>query len=234
MARSFDVDRHVRRERARDTMHAAVHNQARSGKRGRPKEPLSRQRHGKRAPVLAHEPQLVTNRVRPDVPNLRNEDVLRILWDILADVREHCAGMRVCHWVMMANHFHFVVEADDNEALAKGMQGLKVRIAKRLNSHFRRSGEFWHGRFHNVALTSPWEVANVIGYVLFNAKKHGVPLEGDLDPYSSAGEFDWEGELELPPTPPRPTVSEPRTQLLSGGYRRASGWRERIRRVRQQ
>ena len=42
-------------------------------------------------------------------------------------------GLRVIEFTVLGNHLHLLVEADDDLALSRGMQGLCIRIAKALN-----------------------------------------------------------------------------------------------------
>ena len=43
-------------------------------------------------------------------------------------------GFRLVHYAILTNHLHFIVEAKDRQALSRGMQGLLIRIARRLNN----------------------------------------------------------------------------------------------------
>jgi hypothetical protein len=51
------------------------------------------------------------------------------------------ADFRLVHYSLQGSHAHFLVEADDARALARGMQGLKVRVAKALNRLMSRRGK---------------------------------------------------------------------------------------------
>ncbi|HEY2031032.1 MAG TPA: transposase [Myxococcales bacterium] len=62
--------------------------------------------------------------------------------------------MRIAHYSIQGNHLHLVVEADDGSALSRGMQGLAVRIARRLNAHLGRRGAVFADRYHAHVLES--------------------------------------------------------------------------------
>jgi hypothetical protein len=64
----------------------------------------------------------VTLRVRRDVPNLRRNAFLPVLTDALSAGKNR-SGFRLCHYVIMGNHPHLIVEADDASCLARGLQG---------------------------------------------------------------------------------------------------------------
>jgi hypothetical protein len=78
---------------------------------------------------------------------------------------------------------HLLVEAADERSLARGMNGLGVRVAKGLNKVMGRSGKVLEERYHGHILRTPTEVRNARGYLSTNAKRH-IALEGE-DPYAS-------------------------------------------------
>src|SRR5262249_18232229 len=67
---------------------------------------------------------------------------------------------------------HLIVEADDNEALSKGMQGLGVRIARALNRVMQKKGKRLADRYHAHVLRTPTEVRHAVQYVLRNHLRH--------------------------------------------------------------
>ena len=116
---------------------------------------------------------------------------------------------------------HLVVEADDERALARGMQGLTIRVARGVNRASGRRGKVFADRYHARALKTLAEVRNAVNYVRRNFEKHQREL-GEwthpwlLDPYSStSGEALWHLEPddrgELVGTM---VVAEPTTWLL--------------------
>ena len=122
------------------------------------------------------------------------------------------------------------------------MQGLAIRVARRVNRLLSRSGKLWADRFFSRALTSPRSVRNALAYVLNNFKKHRAAGAAQIDPYSSAPYFAGFRELHgkppwdlprsrhLPLTPqgvPPPVfddelpIFEARTWLAGVGWRKA-------------
>jgi hypothetical protein len=81
----------------------------------------------------------------------------------------------------MGNHIHLLVEAVDRRALARGMQGLGVRIARGLNAVMRRSGRV--DRYHAHILRTPTEARHARTYLLHNARRHYGVVAADW--YSS-------------------------------------------------
>jgi hypothetical protein len=97
----------------------------------------------------------------------------------------------VVEYSIQGNHLHLMIEAEDKRALGRGMQGLKVRLARRLNTLFGRRGTMFRERYHCRQLRSPREVRHGLGYVLNNRRRHvGRTLARDwVDPFSSAPGF---------------------------------------------
>ena len=113
----------------------------------------------------------VTQRLRPDVGYLRKQGPAKVVQRAFADAPDRL-GMRIAHYSIQGSHLHLVVEADDHAALSHGMQGLAVRVARRLNRHLRRRGQVFADRFHANVLESRRQVANAVRYVINNYRHH--------------------------------------------------------------
>ncbi len=75
---------------------------------------------------------------------------------------------------VQGNHLHLLIEAQDNRALAEGMQGLSVRLARGLNRLMGRHGKVLADRFHAHVLRTPAETRRAIAYVLLNHRSHAA------------------------------------------------------------
>ena len=180
---------------------------------GRPRTAPTIVRHRTRARQRSNQPAHVTLRLAPGLPSIRR----RAFGFRAAVANAHKDGFRICQVSFQRNHIHLIVEADDNMALARGVQGFAVRIARRVNRLLRRSGKVFAERYHVRALRTPKVARTALVYVLFNNKHHGQP-GWELDPFSSARWFD--GIAERPPDETPCPVAEPRTWLLKTGWRR--------------
>ncbi len=155
----------------------------------------------------------VTTRLRAGLPSLRRVDELRaLLQSFLAAQARH--GMRLVHFSIQSNHLHLLVEAEDELALARGMQGLLVRIARALNRCWARTGKLFVDRYHAHVLRSALEVRRALVYVLQNARKHGLAPRG-VDAFSSGAWF--EGWAELPSVREQMRCISKRLGALVGG-----------------
>jgi putative transposase len=186
--------------------------------------------HRKRAAFAKRFPQHVTMRLGSETPPIARD------W-LMKRVVRPCIALsekpffRVVEFNVLSNHVHLICEADDAMTLARGVQGLAIRLARRLNSALKRKGKFFGPRYHAVALRSPAQVRNTLRYVLLNRKHHAAAdkrfFAGWIDPYSSGVWFrGWQAPIRVnhiisdlvvlePPT------KQPRTWLLRVGWRRA-------------
>ncbi|MEM7305978.1 MAG: transposase [Planctomycetota bacterium] len=172
--------------------------------------------HRIRPALAARFPVHVTMVVERGLPSLRGRLTFRVVRGALADGCEK-PGFRVVEYSVQFNHIHLIAEGSCRERLARGMQGLGVRIAKRLNRFWQRRGRVFRDRYHDCILRTPTEVRRALVYVLQNARRHGVLLSrGAVDPCSSARWFGGWREWVASRGSPLPSA---RTWLLGLGWR---------------
>jgi REP element-mobilizing transposase RayT len=148
-------------------------------------------RHRTRPEVSPRHPVHVVLRVTREVGNLRKLDAYRAIRGALGRCLAR-SDYRVVHVSIQSNHLHLLVEADDKDALARGMQGFAISAAKRLNRALRRRrGDVFAYRYHATPITSPTQARNAIAYILNNWRRHrnDVRAPWRIDPYSSAEQF---------------------------------------------
>lgn len=181
--------------------------------------------HVARPSVQAKHPVHVTMRVTREVWNLRSERAFRVVQTALA-AEKRLGAVRVVHYSVQGNHLHLLVEAPERSVLSRRMQGFAIRFAKRMNAMMRRRrGKVLAERYHARVLRTPTEVRNALRYVLRNGEKH-VGARA-VDPYSSGPWFDgWSGgrpRVAWTPCTGPPPIAEPRSWLLSVGWRLLGG-----------
>ena len=189
-------------------------------------------------PVHARQhPVHVVLRTLPGVPRLRRGHVLRAARQALRKALAR-TEFRVVHVSLQHNHVHFLVEAADREALTRGMQGLAISLARRINRACGRRGKLFAHRYHATAITSPRQTRNALAYVLNNWRRHredrapGRARVTALDPYSSALSFDgWRDgtRFAVPDGFALLPVARAETWLLTVGWRTHApplDWRE--------
>ena len=184
--------------------------------------------HRPRPSLAGRYPVHVTLRVHQHVWNLRSRRSFRRIAGVFKAIHGR-RDFRLAEYAILGNHLHLIVEARDERCLARGMQSLEIRAAKRLNQMMGRSGAVFADRYHAHILRTPSEVANALRYVRGNftvhAARRGEPAPAFVDPYSSAALVDG-GLPREQDGPPGALVSPPRTWLLGVGWRRAAAPRD--------
>jgi putative transposase len=220
------AQQHFRFRSTPATRRKRMHGGARDGagrKRtlpGRPRVP-----HRAREITKARFPVHVTCRLRSDVPRLRNFALCAVLRRAFVYGCKK-GEFRICQFSIQGNHIHLMCEAASNAALASGIQGWSIRVARGINKHCNRTGKVFEDRYHVEIVRTPKQCRAALCYVLQNARRHGVRLDSafhGMDPFSSAWWFDgwtnprWRDGLGPPELR---TVADPQTWLLRVGWRR--------------
>jgi REP element-mobilizing transposase RayT len=186
--------------------------------------------HRKRPAHARAHPVHVT--LRCGIRSLRSQFVFPTVHRAIAAANE-CAPeyFRIVEFSVQQDHIHLIVEAETQLALARGIRGLSIRVARRVNQLLFRSGRLFSDRWHGRELTNPRAVRHAIVYVLANHKKHQAKASALIDAYSSAPYFEGfvdapraklrranrQRELALSDDPPN---CRARTWLLSIGWMR--------------
>jgi REP element-mobilizing transposase RayT len=183
--------------------------------------------HLRRPPITGRAPLLVTVPLVPAVGRLRTKTKLRALREAFRAGRERF-GFRLVHYSVQSRHLHLMVEATDQRALSRGMQGLSIRIARRLNRLLGRKGKVFADRYHARELKTPLEVKRGLQYLLNNGRRHaaqsGARWSRNLvDTYSSGTHFT--GWCRPVRTFERwnlgdPVTADPKSWLLRVGWKR--------------
>jgi putative transposase len=232
-----------RRQKRRADPEQLVLWKKRGGKRrgaGRPPKGARAGSPHKERPFLhARYPVHVTLRVVRAVGNLRRRCVYQAIREAtLTTARRE--DFRIVQLSIQRTHVHLLVEADDNRALAAGLQGFQISAAKHLNAAIskgkpgpRRRGAVFPDRYHAEIITSPRQARHALSYLMNNWRKHQEDLHTPMsswtiDWFSSAVNFPgwaeygeepflWRG----PPTYDPLVVYQPRTWLLREGWKKA-------------
>ena len=203
----------------------------RKGAGRKPNQPgKPRLRHAARPVVTARFPMHVTKRMRRGVTWLRRFELARVLQRAFVHgcrmAGDGDLQFRICQFSIQGNHIHLICEASSNTALARGVQGWSVRVARGLNGHLQRTGSVFDDRYHVEILTTPRQTRHALCYVLQNARRHGERIDPQfhgIDPFSSAWWFDgWKDDAwrEGLGPPQARTVVDGQSWMLRVGWRR--------------
>jgi Transposase IS200 like len=215
-------------------------------RRGAGRKPKGRRAgspHKVRPKLEARYPVHVTLRVVSAVGKLRRRCVYRAIREAtLTTARRE--NFRIVHVSIQSNHIHLLVEAENAQALARGLQGFQISGAKHINAELskatpggtpglRRRGTVFPDRYHATIITTPRQARHTLSYLLGNWRKHQedrvAPMSSwTIDWFSTAAMFPgwaeygnepflWRG----PPTYDPLVVYQPRTWLLREGWKRS-------------
>jgi hypothetical protein len=222
--------RHVQQELFR-------HGGKRKGAGRPPKGSRAGTTHAARPAIDARYPLHIVLRLVPEVGSMRRREMYKAVRDatVVAGARER---IRIVHASVQASHLHLIVEAESKLALARGMQGFQISMARNINTvlggnKLRRRGRVFADRYHLVVIRTPRQARHTISYVLSNWRKHHEDRHAEtkawlIDPFSSAISFpDWQEREDhdwmcrVPHHVAPLVVSQPRSWLLREGWRRA-------------
>jgi putative transposase len=198
-----------------------VHVAKPGNRMGRPPRRDSGVSHARRDEVRPEIPMHITIKLKRGLPTLRMSATHRVVKGAIADTNA-LGGARICEYSAQRDHVHMIVEADDKTVLAARMKGLKVRLARRLNKLWGRTGSVFADRYHRSDLESPRKVRNALVYVLHNDIRHtSTSRTGGVDEFSSGPWFEgWSDAPWEPAQAPAPTVRPKRWLLRTGWWRR--------------
>ena len=144
------------------------HGGARAGA-GRPKT-SKYVAHTKREVVKGRYPLHITVRFCQGLPNMRTKKMFQIFRRAVVAAKAH--GLQVVEFALLGNHYHLMLEADDNSQLNGAMKSLNISLARRMNHLLGRKGAVVSDRFDLKILKTPTQVRNALIYMFANAAKH--------------------------------------------------------------
>ncbi len=125
----------------------------RPGAGRKPKPPGTHTGHRIRPVFSSRTAVLITLYIDASVGELRSGGVKRALRDAFADGSRD--GFDIVHAAAKDDQVQIICRADDRFALARGMQGLAIRIARNLNRELGRKGTFFTRRYDAQVLHTP-------------------------------------------------------------------------------
>jgi REP element-mobilizing transposase RayT len=181
---------------------------------------FSRVPHRGRAVHKYWNPLHVTMRAVRGLPSFRAQRLSAAFERAVRTTRRD--DFRVVEFSVQDDHQHLIVEADDADALARGMKSFSVRANRLFNATLGRGrGRVWGDRYHRRDLTNARQVRNALVYCLANYKKHQRVTSGAprIDPCSSARWFQGWTAIRTHDDGARPG-EEARTVLLRSAWQK--------------
>jgi REP element-mobilizing transposase RayT len=104
--------------------------------------------------VSPEEAVLVTLDMEHGLPSLRGTGPMRVIQDVFA-AADGRFGLQILDHSILRDHVHLIVKARNARTLSRGMKGLQVRFARRLNGFWGREGNVFADRFEARVLDGP-------------------------------------------------------------------------------
>ena len=159
----------------------------------------------------------VVLRICRGLPWLRTPKTYRVLEGALRAGKEK-QGFALVQYSVLGDHLHLLIEAQSKKELARAMQGLMIRIAKRLNRFWRRrAGAVFADRYYSRLVEGAYAIKRALAYVINNGRKHGVwSSPRQPDPFSSGPWYaGWDGSGHIRRPLRAPPVAEARDGYLT-------------------
>src|SRR5262245_60498447 len=123
-----------RRSRKRHVQQELFRHGGKRKRAGRkPKAKRAGSSHEKRETIKPHHALHVVMRVVPPVGSMRRRSMYKAVRDasITAALRER---FRIVHLSIQRTHIHMLAEAENERALARGLQGFQISVARNVNT----------------------------------------------------------------------------------------------------
>jgi REP element-mobilizing transposase RayT len=184
--------------------------------------------HARRPLLSSRHPVHVVLRTLASVPRLRDRDGYRAMRRVLTRYLG-LDDFRVVHLSLQHNHIHLLVEAENQNVLARRMQSFAINAARAINKSNRAYGKVFAYRYHATQITTARYARHALAYVLNNWRHHREDaahidaIKARLDPYASGISFTgWINETRFAcPSGYTPLpVSPAQTSLLAFEWKR--------------
>lgn len=113
--------------------------------------------HKTRPTLAARYPVLVTYRILPDLSGPQRKEVFGEVRRAFQEGREAFGG-RLCHFTLVGDRLHLVLEARSADALSHALHALAIRVARAINRILGRKGRVFSDRYEMRILKTPADV----------------------------------------------------------------------------
>jgi putative transposase len=83
-------------------------------------------------------------------------------------------GVALHSYVMMTNHVHLLLTADDDTGISRLMQSAARRYVAYFNRKYERTGTLWEGRFFSAVVTTDYYLMACHRYIDLNPVRAGL------------------------------------------------------------
>ena len=88
--------------------------------------------------------------------------------EIKNDMNKMEKGVDIISYVLMPNHFHFLVKQLKDKAIMEFTKNFQISITKYINKRYERSGPLLQGQFKNILIEDDEQLLHVHRYIHLN------------------------------------------------------------------
>ncbi|MBY4677317.1 REP-associated tyrosine transposase [Marinobacterium arenosum] len=108
---------------------------------------------------------LITATTENRAPWFQEFNIGRLLVDCFRGTE---SNTKTLAFVVMPDHFHWLMQLGDHVSLSKVVQQVKSVSAHRINKHLKRHGPIWQDGFHDRALRREEDLQAIARYIVMN------------------------------------------------------------------
>ena len=132
-------------------------------------------------------------------------------------------GVALHSYVLMSNHIHLLVTAEDDTGVSRFVQSAAVRYVARFNRKYQRTGTLWEGRFFSAVVTTDHYLMACHRYIDENPIRAGLASCAADYPWSSHRHHAYGAEDDLVCAHPSILAPAPPIGLRKDVHVRVSG-----------
>ena len=144
-------------------------------------------------PALPRHAYFITSTTHARTPVFKDPSTAELFVHELLTLRTEL-GFLLISYVVMPDHIHLIVVPGPAAGLARIMQHIKGRFARRLHERNGGHGKLWQGRYYETVMRDEASLLRRMTYIEENPLRATLAEEVEQYPYSSA--FRATGDLE--------------------------------------
>jgi REP element-mobilizing transposase RayT len=121
-------------------------------------------------------------------------------------------GIKVYEFIIMDNHYHFLLHTRDAESLSNFMRTVNSQIARIINQHFRRDSQALRERFKSPVISGKRYMLKVMQYIWMNRKEVCKHHDPETDVFNS---ISWRLSGQVPQISEDPEIQALLDNMLS-------------------
>lgn len=154
---------------------------------------------------VANTPIFITAVCFQRQPILKSEEAKELLLAVMREVKQ-TIPYRMLGYVMLDDHFHWIILPAKTEDFPRIMQSVKLRFTRRFKGNPETFRQAWEPRFWDHVIRNAEDLARHLDYVHYNPVKHGFVADpmayrwSSLKSYVVRGRYPSGWAVATPPT----------------------------------